>query len=94
MLSLFGSSPDIEEKQSSSLVVSDALPLLFPVRSLTGLFGWVTSFDVWSRFQRDLAAYAVIVPPPPQLPALAPEIAGVAPIPRCSGASRPWSLRS
>jgi len=79
MLGLLGSSPETEEKQPSSVVVSDALPLLFPVRSLTGLFGWVTSFDVWSRFQRDLAAYAVIVPPPPQLPALAPETAGVAP---------------
>ena len=76
MLSLLGSSPEIEEKQSSSVVVSDALPLLFPVRSLTGLFGWVTSFDVWSRFQRDLAGYAVIVPPPPQLPALGPRDRG------------------
>ncbi len=79
MLGLLGSAPESDEKQPSSVVVSDALPLLFPVRSMTGLFAWVTSFDVWSRFQRDLVAYSVIVPPPPQLPVLATETAGVAP---------------
>ena len=79
LLGLLGSPPESEEPQPSSVVVSDALPLLFPVRSLTGLFGWVTSLEVWSRFQRDLAAYGVKVPQPPQLPALAPETAGVAP---------------
>ena len=79
MLGLLGSAPESEEQQPSSVVVSDAIPLLFPVRSLTGLFAWVTSLEVWSRFQRDLAAYGVKVPPPPQLPAPAPETAGVAP---------------
>ena len=79
LMGLLGSAPESEEKQPSSVVVSDALPLLFPVRSLTGLFAWVTSVETWSRFQRDLAAYGVTVPAPPQLPALAPETAGVAP---------------
>ena len=51
LLGLLGSPPESEEPQPSSVVVSDALPLLFPVRSLTGLFAWVTSLEVWSRFQ-------------------------------------------
>ncbi len=78
-IGLLGSAPESEEQQPSSVVVSDALPLLFPVRSLTGLFAWVTSLDVWSRFERDLAAYGVKVSKLPQLPALTPETAGVAP---------------
>jgi len=79
MLGLLGSEPEGDDRQSSLVVVSDALPLLFPVRSLTGLFAWVTSLEIWSRFRRDLAAYGVKVPEPPQLPALAPETAGVPP---------------
>ena len=31
-----------EAKQASSVVVSDAVPLLFPVRSLRGVFAWAT----------------------------------------------------
>ncbi|MFZ4657658.1 MAG: type III-B CRISPR module RAMP protein Cmr4 [Caldilineaceae bacterium] len=34
----------------------DARLLLFPVRSLAGVFAWVTSFDVIARFQRDATA--------------------------------------
>jgi CRISPR-associated protein Cmr4 len=78
-LGLLGSGPEADDRQPSSVVVSDALPLLFPVRSLTGLFAWVTSLDVWARFRRDLAAYGVTVAEPPGLVALAPETAGVAP---------------
>src|SRR5919199_398090 len=63
----------------SSVVLSDALPLLFPVRSLAGLFAWVTSAEVCARFQRDLATYGVKVTKWPQPPALPPEAAGVAP---------------
>jgi CRISPR-associated protein Cmr4 len=75
---LLGSASEGDEKQPSTVVVSDALPLLFPVRSLTGLFAWTTSLEVWSRFQRDVAAYAVKLPLP-ALPTLPAETAGVAP---------------
>jgi CRISPR-associated protein Cmr4 len=79
MIALLGSEPESEERQAGAVVVSDAYPLLFPVRSLAGLFAWITSREIWSRFQRDLAAYGVKVAGVPQLPALAPETAGVAP---------------
>jgi len=78
-LGLLGSGPEADDRQPSSVVVSDAIPLLFPVRSLTGLFAWVTSLEVWARFRRDLATYGVKLAEPPALPALAPETAGVAP---------------
>jgi len=44
-LRLLGSAPESEEKQSSCVAISDALPLLFPVRSLRGVFAWVTSAE-------------------------------------------------
>jgi CRISPR-associated protein Cmr4 len=78
-LALLGSEPDSEERQPSVVVVSDAIPLLFPVRSLTGLFGWATSLEVWARLRRDLTTYGVKVSEMPQPPALPPEAAGVAP---------------
>jgi CRISPR-associated protein Cmr4 len=78
-LVLLGSEPESEERQPSVVVVSDAVPLLFPVRSLTGLFGWTTSVEVWSRLRRDLASYGVRVNEMPQPPALRPDAAGVAP---------------
>ena len=61
LLGLLGSPPESEEPQPkpSSVVVSDAIPLVFPVRSLTGLFAWVTSVETLSRFRRDVAAYGV-----------------------------------
>ena len=77
LLSLLGSLPDSDDKQPSWIVLSDALPLLFPVRSLRGLFAWVASAEIWSRFQRDVTAYGVKGLKPPPLPALPPETAGV-----------------
>lgn len=76
-LRLLGSVPEGVEQQPSTVVVSDALPLCFPVRSLAGLFAWVTSRDVWRRFQRDLDTYAAKLPPLPEVPAFGPEVAGV-----------------
>jgi len=38
---------------------SDARLLLFPVRSLAGVFAWVTSLDVIERFRRDAAALGI-----------------------------------
>ena len=50
---LFGSEDPGEDAYAGSLSIGDARILLFPVRSLTGVFAWVTSFNVLSRFVRD-----------------------------------------
>ena len=39
---------------AGALVAGDARLLLFPVRSLNGVFAYTTSFDVLSRFMRDI----------------------------------------
>jgi CRISPR-associated protein Cmr4 len=80
-LGLLGSPPESPEPEPkpSSVVVSDAIPLVFPVRSLTGLFAWVTSVETLSRFRRDVAAYGVKLAAMPAPPNLDPEVAGVAP---------------
>ena len=44
--------------QPSSVVVSDAIPLFFPVRSLVGLFAWVDQPRDPVAFRRDVAATA------------------------------------
>ncbi len=79
LLALLGSEPESDELKPSCIVVSDSLPLLFPARSLTGLFAWVTSLETLSRFVRELAVYGLKNPQPPQLPVLDPHAASVAP---------------
>ena len=76
---MLGSESESGEVHPSCVVVSDSLPLLFPARSLTGLFAWVTSLETLSRFVRELAVYGVKNPKPPQLPVIDPDAAGVAP---------------
>jgi CRISPR-associated protein Cmr4 len=76
---LLGSSPESEAPQASSIVLSDALPLLFPVRALAGVFAWATSVDLWARFRRDLDLFGVKLADLPAPPALPAESAGVAP---------------
>jgi len=49
---------------------SDARLLLFPIRSLAGVFAWVTSLDVIERFRRDAAALGIT--DLPALPGSAP----------------------
>ena len=39
---------------AGALVTGDARILLFPVRSLNGVFAYTTSYDVLSRFRRDI----------------------------------------
>src|SRR6266566_231428 len=39
---------------AGALVAGDARILLFPVRSLNGVFAYTTSYDVLSRFKRDI----------------------------------------
>lgn len=53
---IFGSADDENKSYAGAVTVGDARLLLFPVRSLQGVFAWVTSVDVLSRFARDAAA--------------------------------------
>jgi len=41
-------------EHAGALVAGDARILLFPVRSLNGVFAYTTSYDVLSRFKRDI----------------------------------------
>ena len=55
---LFGP-PTTETKDSNNdhagaLIFGDARILLFPVRSLEGVFAYTTSYDVLNRFKRDI----------------------------------------
>lgn len=53
---IFG--PSAEEgkgnEHAGALIAGDARILLFPVRSLNGVFAYITSYDVLSRFRRDI----------------------------------------
>ncbi|GIU81026.1 MAG: type III-B CRISPR module RAMP protein Cmr4 [Acidobacteria bacterium] len=49
---VFGPEQD-PSAHAGALSVGDARILLFPVRSLVGVFAWVTSRNVLARFQRD-----------------------------------------
>lgn len=51
---VFGPDTDRASDHAGALVVTDARLLLFPVRSLQGLFAWVTSPFALERFRRDL----------------------------------------
>lgn len=53
LFAIFGPDTDNASDHASALVVGDARILLFPVRSLAGVFAYVTSADVLNRFKRD-----------------------------------------
>jgi CRISPR-associated protein Cmr4 len=50
---IFGPDTSNAPDHASALMVSDARILLFPVRSLGGVYAYVTSADVLNRFKRD-----------------------------------------
>lgn len=50
---VFGPETNAAHEHAGALSVGDARILLFPVRSLVGVFAWVTSKDVLARFKRD-----------------------------------------
>jgi len=52
----FGPPTEAAHEHAGALTVGDARLLLFPVRSLAGVFAWTTSHDALSRFARDAAA--------------------------------------
>lgn len=50
---VFGPETTAASEHAGALSVGDARILLFPVRSLLGVFAWVTSQNVLARFRRD-----------------------------------------
>lgn len=50
---IFGPETNEADKHAGALSVGDARLLLFPVRSLAGVFAWTTSTDALARFQRE-----------------------------------------
>ncbi|MEW5960174.1 MAG: type III-B CRISPR module RAMP protein Cmr4 [Chloroflexota bacterium] len=52
-LAIFGPEAGNAADYAGALSVGDARLLLFPVRSLAGVFAWVTSVDALARFQRE-----------------------------------------
>lgn len=53
---IFGPSagPGEASDHAGALIAGDARILLFPVRSLNGVFAYTTSYDILSRFKRDI----------------------------------------
>lgn len=51
---IFGPPTDNADAYAGSVSISDARLLLMPVRSLAGVFAWVTSPFILNRFKRDL----------------------------------------
>lgn len=52
-LAIFGPETGSASEHAGALSVGDARVLLFPVRSLAGVFAWTTSRDALARFLRD-----------------------------------------
>ncbi len=65
--------PEEAADHAGALSVGDARILLFPVRSLKGIFAWITCPMVLNRLQRDLSATPGITAPSWQVPAPAAE---------------------
>ncbi|MDI7268427.1 MAG: type III-B CRISPR module RAMP protein Cmr4 [Myxococcota bacterium] len=60
---IFGSEPGAEKLSAGAVAITDARILAFPVRSLKGVFAWVTCPGVLERLARDLAAAGMESPP-------------------------------
>ncbi|MCS6964100.1 MAG: type III-B CRISPR module RAMP protein Cmr4 [Thermoflexus sp.] len=67
---IFGPETRNASDHAGALSVGDARILLFPIRSLAGVFAWTTSRDVLARFRREATAVGISVnwelPPEPQ----------------------------
>ncbi|MGQ9532516.1 MAG: type III-B CRISPR module RAMP protein Cmr4 [Desulfotomaculales bacterium] len=55
LLAIFGPETEYAADHAGALSAGDARLLLFPVRSLAGVFAWTTSVGLLSRFVRDAA---------------------------------------
>jgi CRISPR-associated protein Cmr4 len=64
----FGPETNQAEKHAGALALTDARILAFPVRSLKGVFAWVTCNAVLERFNRDLALAQMPPLPPLETP--------------------------
>lgn len=64
---VFGPEIDASE-HAGSLAPGDAKLLLFPIRSLSGVYAWTTSIEILARFKRDLAMVGVTAVPSWELP--------------------------
>lgn len=53
---IFGATDEAGKSYAGAVTPGDARLLLLPVRSLQGVFAWVTSLNVLHRFLRDIAA--------------------------------------
>ncbi len=70
---LFGPEPGAGDKEMGQAVFTDAKLLMIPVRSLKGIFGWITCPLILKRFKEDmktvsgLAGTKIEVPDPPEV---------------------------
>lgn len=70
-LAIFGpQDPQQASEHAGALSTGDARALLFPIRSLAGVFAWITSTDALARFRRDAVMVGLTPtwtqePPPP-----------------------------
>jgi CRISPR-associated protein Cmr4 len=65
-VSIFGPERNNAHQHAGQAQFSDQRLLLLPVRSLAGVFAWVTSPYLLQRLQRDAADCGVTLPPVPQ----------------------------
>jgi CRISPR-associated protein Cmr4 len=68
---IFGreSEPDKNNAQAGAISLADARLLLFPVKSLRGVFAWVTCPQVLRRFNNEIRLYNIaheVLPVPPE----------------------------
>ena len=59
---LFGKAGDSGDNFAGAIALGDARVLLFPVRSLAGVFAWTTCLHVLQRFARDCALAGMTLP--------------------------------
>ena len=59
---LFGKAGDSGDNFAGAIALGDARVLLFPVRSLAGVFAWTTCLNVLQRFARDCALAGMRLP--------------------------------
>jgi CRISPR-associated protein Cmr4 len=59
---LFGKAGDAGDNFAGAIAPGDARILLFPVRSLAGVFAWTTCLHVLQRFARDCALAGMTLP--------------------------------
>ncbi len=59
---IFGPETERASEHAGALAAGDARILLFPIRSLSGVFAWITSRDVLARFKRDATLAGLSIP--------------------------------